>query len=177
MVRRFPLKLTAVSVHEGWRVVPRLLPSPGTDDGCECSHGIAGTLTGAKVESLILDPNQGGSTRMVGGWAFVSLPAGCAFDSTRLSRRRAGSGGSLTGTTLSDPRTDIGSTVIGAALIFAGFDQKASKIACVALATERARRCDGRRGTDGSVAARSRSLSTSRSSPTGLARLGSRCST
>ncbi|GAA5896996.1 hypothetical protein JCM8208_006135 [Rhodotorula glutinis] len=81
----FPLKLTAVSVHEG-------------------CHGIAGTLTGAKVESLILDPNQGGSTRMVGGWAFVSLPAGY-----------------------------IGSTLIGAALIFAGFDQKASKIAAIPL--------------------------------------------
>ncbi|BGP48084.1 hypothetical protein JCM10450v2_003956 [Rhodotorula kratochvilovae] len=81
----FPFKLCAVACHEG-------------------CHGIAGTLTGAKVESLILDPNQGGSTRMVGGWAFVSLPAGY-----------------------------IGSTVIGSALIFAGFDQKASKIAAIPL--------------------------------------------
>ncbi|GJN89337.1 hypothetical protein Rhopal_002317-T1 [Rhodotorula paludigena] len=81
----FPFKLCAVACHEG-------------------CHGIAGTLTGAKVESLILDPNQGGSTRMVGGWAFVSLPAGY-----------------------------IGSTLIGAALIFAGFDQKASKIAAIPL--------------------------------------------
>ncbi|GAA5821523.1 hypothetical protein JCM3770_001064 [Rhodotorula araucariae] len=81
----FPFKLCAVACHEG-------------------CHGVVGTLTGAKVSSLILDPNQGGSTRMVGGWAFLSLPAGY-----------------------------IGSTVIGSALIFAGFDQKAAKIAAIPL--------------------------------------------
>ncbi|GAA5824263.1 hypothetical protein JCM11251_001586 [Rhodosporidiobolus azoricus] len=81
----FPFKLCAVACHEG-------------------CHALFGTLTGAKVESIILDPNQGGSTRMIGGWPFVSLPAGY-----------------------------IGSTLIGSALIFAGFDQKASKIAAIPL--------------------------------------------
>ncbi|GAA5978778.1 hypothetical protein JCM11641_006173 [Rhodosporidiobolus odoratus] len=81
----FPFKLCAVACHEG-------------------CHALVGTLTGAKVESIILDPNQGGSTRMIGGWPFASLPAGY-----------------------------IGSTLIGSALIFAGFDQKASKIAAIPL--------------------------------------------
>ncbi|POY74822.1 hypothetical protein BMF94_2095 [Rhodotorula taiwanensis] len=81
----FPLKLCAVACHEG-------------------CHALLGLLTGAKIYSIILDPNQGGSTRMEGGWAFASLPAGY-----------------------------IGSTLIGAALIFASFDLKASKIAAVPL--------------------------------------------
>ncbi|GAA6021449.1 hypothetical protein JCM10207_004739 [Rhodosporidiobolus poonsookiae] len=81
----FPFKLCAVACHEG-------------------CHALMGTVTGAKVESIILDPNQGGSTRMIGGWPFLSLPAGY-----------------------------IGSTLIGSALIFAGFDQKASKIAAIPL--------------------------------------------
>ncbi|GAA6027230.1 hypothetical protein JCM8097_002506 [Rhodosporidiobolus ruineniae] len=81
----FPFKLCAVACHEG-------------------CHALVGTLTGATVESIILDPNQGGSTRMRGGWPFLSLPAGY-----------------------------IGSTLIGSALIFAGFDQKASKIAAIPL--------------------------------------------
>ncbi|BGP16070.1 hypothetical protein JCM10213v2_004064 [Rhodosporidiobolus nylandii] len=58
----------------------------------------------AKVESIMLDPNQGGSTRMIGGFPFLSLPAGY-----------------------------IGSTLIGSGLIFASFDQKASKIAAIPL--------------------------------------------
>lgn len=54
----FPAKLLTVAFHES-------------------CHAITATLTGGKVESIILDPNQGGSTRMIGGWAFASLPAGC----------------------------------------------------------------------------------------------------
>ncbi|ORY92604.1 peptidase M50B-like-domain-containing protein [Leucosporidium creatinivorum] len=77
----FPFKLLTVAFHES-------------------CHAIAGTLTGAKITSMQLDPNEGGATAMSGGFAFFSLPAGY-----------------------------IGSTFIGSALIFAGFDQKASKIA------------------------------------------------
>ncbi|GAA5905778.1 hypothetical protein JCM5296_005735 [Sporobolomyces johnsonii] len=79
----FPFKLTAVACHEG-------------------CHALVGTLTGAKVKSIMLDPNQGGATAMEGGLPFLSLPAGY-----------------------------IGSSTIGAALIFASFDQKASKIAVI----------------------------------------------
>ncbi|GAA5918143.1 hypothetical protein JCM1841_005272 [Sporobolomyces salmonicolor] len=79
----FPFKLTAVACHEG-------------------CHAPVGTLTGAKVTRIMLDPNQGGATRMEGGWPFRSLPRGY-----------------------------IGSSTIGAALIFASFDQKASKIAVI----------------------------------------------
>ncbi|GAA5963290.1 hypothetical protein JCM8115_000964 [Rhodotorula mucilaginosa] len=81
----FPFKLCAVACHEG-------------------CHALVGMLTGAKIYSIILDPNQGGSTRMEGGWAFASLPAGY-----------------------------IGSTLIGASLIFASFSLKASKIAAIPL--------------------------------------------
>ncbi|GAA5907811.1 M50 family metallopeptidase [Sporobolomyces salmoneus] len=79
----FPLKLCAVAYHE-------------------MMHALVGTLTGGKVRSVILDPNQGGATTTEGGWPFLSLPAGY-----------------------------IGSTTIGSLLIFASFDQKASKIAAV----------------------------------------------
>ncbi|GAA6022857.1 hypothetical protein JCM8202_003743 [Rhodotorula sphaerocarpa] len=81
----FPFKLCAVACHEG-------------------CHALLGLATGAKVYSIVLDPNQGGSTRMEGGWAFLSLPAGY-----------------------------IGSTLIGAGLIFASFDLKASRIAAIPL--------------------------------------------
>ncbi|GAA5890269.1 hypothetical protein JCM16303_002882 [Sporobolomyces ruberrimus] len=79
----FPLKLCAVAYHE-------------------MCHAVMGTLTGGKVTSVILDPNQGGATTTQGGWPFVSLPAGY-----------------------------IGSTTIGSLLIFASFDQKASQIAAI----------------------------------------------
>ncbi|GAA5944921.1 M50 family metallopeptidase [Sporobolomyces koalae] len=79
----FPLKLCAVAYHE-------------------MCHALVGTLTGGRVRSVILDPNQGGATTTEGGWPFLSLPAGY-----------------------------IGSTTIGAALIFASFDLKASKIAAI----------------------------------------------
>ncbi|GAA6015050.1 hypothetical protein JCM11491_001641 [Sporobolomyces phaffii] len=79
----FPLKLCAVAYHE-------------------MCHAVMGALTGGKVKSVILDPNQGGATTTEGGWPFLSLPAGY-----------------------------IGSTTIGSALIFASFDQRASKIAAI----------------------------------------------
>ncbi|KAM0748803.1 hypothetical protein T439DRAFT_357962 [Meredithblackwellia eburnea MCA 4105] len=72
--------------------------------GWNLNHAIVGTLTGAKVESIMLDANQGGATRMRGGWAFFSLPAGY-----------------------------IGSSTMGAALIFCGFDTYAAKIACIPI--------------------------------------------
>ncbi|GAA6059252.1 hypothetical protein JCM10212_006645, partial [Sporobolomyces blumeae] len=81
----FPLKLVAVALHE-------------------CCHAIVGTITGGKITSVVLDPNQGGATTMAGGVPFFSLPAGY-----------------------------IGSTTIGSLLIFASFDLKASKIASIPL--------------------------------------------
>lgn len=35
-----------------------------------------GICTGAKIESIHLDPNEGGATRMRGGIPFLTLPAG-----------------------------------------------------------------------------------------------------
>ncbi|GMK56655.1 hypothetical protein CspeluHIS016_0304950 [Cutaneotrichosporon spelunceum] len=61
-------------------------------------------LTCAKIESIQLDPNEGGCTRMRGGVHFITLPAGY-----------------------------LGSSAIGAALIACGFDINASKVACLVL--------------------------------------------
>ena len=58
---------------------------------------------------------------MEGGWEFATLPAGCAFGRSRDVTKF---------TKLIRPAcTDIGSTFIGAALVFASFSLKASKIA------------------------------------------------
>ncbi|KAG8891408.1 hypothetical protein FRB99_003618 [Tulasnella sp. 403] len=69
------------------------------------SHALAGVLTGAKIKSIELDPDEGGATRMSGGIAAITLPAGY-----------------------------LGSSFIGACLIACGFDTTASKIACIVLA-------------------------------------------
>lgn len=39
-------------------------------------HAIAGVLTCAKIESIQLDPDEGGATRMRGGIPLITLPAG-----------------------------------------------------------------------------------------------------
>ncbi|ORY23422.1 peptidase M50B-like-domain-containing protein [Naematelia encephala] len=71
----------------------------------ELCHALAGVLTCAHVESITLDPEQGGSTRMRGGIPAITLPAGY-----------------------------LGSSLIGAGLIACGFDTDASKVATLVLA-------------------------------------------
>jgi len=81
----YPFKLLVVGMHES-------------------CHGLTGMLTGARVESITLDPNEGGMTRMRGGIPAITLPAGY-----------------------------VGSSFIGASLVAAGFDTDASKVACLIL--------------------------------------------
>ncbi|KAI5364249.1 hypothetical protein Slin15195_G099070 [Septoria linicola] len=70
----------------------------------EFGHAFAAKLTGGKVESISLDPNEGGVTHMRGGKQAITLPAGY-----------------------------LGSSIIGALLIFCGFNIVASKIASFVL--------------------------------------------
>ncbi|KAI3322646.1 peptidase M50B-like-domain-containing protein [Xylariaceae sp. AK1471] len=70
----------------------------------EFGHAITAILTGGRVESISLDPHEGGVTRMVGGKSAITLPAGY-----------------------------LGSSLIGAILIFTGFNIVASKIVSIAL--------------------------------------------
>ncbi|KAE8213643.1 hypothetical protein CF319_g1324 [Tilletia indica] len=79
----YPFKLLTVGFHE-------------------FGHAFAGVLTCARIESISLDPHEGGATRMRGGNPYITLPAGY-----------------------------LGSSLIGAALIACGFDEKASKIASI----------------------------------------------
>jgi hypothetical protein len=92
----FPLKLTAVACHEGWYATPSflfslppLLTAPSTPTLTRSlpsrSHAIMGVLTGGRIESIVLDPNQGGATTTIRGWAFLSLPAGCTSPSSLLT--------------------------------------------------------------------------------------------
>lgn len=71
----------------------------------EFSHAITSLLTGGKVESISLDPREGGVTKMRGGISAITLPAGY-----------------------------LGSSLIGALLIFCGFNIVASKVASFVLA-------------------------------------------
>lgn len=71
----------------------------------EFSHAIACVLTGGKVEKISLDPREGGVTHMRGGKGALTLPAGY-----------------------------LGSSLVGALLIFCGFNIVASKIASLVLA-------------------------------------------
>lgn len=66
----------------------------------EFGHAFACKLTGGKVESISLDPREGGVTHMRGGKGALTLPAGY-----------------------------LGSSLIGALLMFCGFDIVASKVA------------------------------------------------
>lgn len=70
----------------------------------EFGHALAAVLTGGKVKSISLDPNEGGVTHMLGGKAGITLPAGY-----------------------------LGSSLIGALLTFCGFDVVASKVASIVL--------------------------------------------
>lgn len=70
----------------------------------EFGHAIAAKLTGGKVESISLDPHEGGVTHMRGGRQAITLPAGY-----------------------------LGSSIIGALLVFCGFDIVASKVASIVL--------------------------------------------
>ncbi|KAF8061708.1 peptidase M50B-like-domain-containing protein [Lyophyllum atratum] len=82
----YPFKLLTVGFHE-------------------MSHAIMGVLTCARIHSIELDPDEGGSTRMSGGVQWLTLPAGY-----------------------------LGSSLIGACLIACGFNTNASKIASIVLA-------------------------------------------
>ncbi|KAF4574669.1 hypothetical protein EYR36_006019 [Pleurotus pulmonarius] len=82
----YPFKLLTVGFHE-------------------MSHAFAGVLTCATIHSIELDPDEGGATRMSGGIAWVTLPAGY-----------------------------LGSSFIGACLIACGFNTNASKVASIVLA-------------------------------------------
>ncbi|CAG8432894.1 4723_t:CDS:2 [Diversispora eburnea] len=81
----YPFKLLTVSFHE-------------------LSHAAAGKCTGAKIEGIEVDPDEGGVTRMRGGIQCCTLPAGY-----------------------------LGSSMIGALLIFCGFQVNASKYASIVL--------------------------------------------
>ncbi|CAG8439447.1 6791_t:CDS:2 [Acaulospora morrowiae] len=81
----YPLKLLTVALHE-------------------FSHAAVGCCTGAKIEGIEVDPNEGGVTRMQGGIQCCTLPAGY-----------------------------LGSSLIGAILIFCGFQVNASKYASIVL--------------------------------------------
>ncbi|KAH8598951.1 peptidase M50B-like-domain-containing protein [Bisporella sp. PMI_857] len=70
----------------------------------EFGHALAACLTGGRVKSISLDPREGGVTHMQGGISAVTLPAGY-----------------------------LGSSLIGALLIFCGFNIVASKIASIVL--------------------------------------------
>ncbi|RQM06176.1 hypothetical protein DH86_00003298 [Scytalidium sp. 3C] len=70
----------------------------------EFGHAIMAVFTGGRVKSISLDPHEGGVTHMQGGIAALTLPAGY-----------------------------LGSSLIGALLIFCGFDIVASKIASIVL--------------------------------------------
>ncbi|KAJ2161924.1 hypothetical protein GGF46_001115 [Coemansia sp. RSA 552] len=70
----------------------------------EFSHAAAGLCTGARIKSITIDPDEGGLTRMTGGkWCCV-MPAGY-----------------------------LGSSLLGALMVFAGFDVLASKIVSVII--------------------------------------------
>ncbi|ORX68970.1 hypothetical protein DL89DRAFT_247062 [Linderina pennispora] len=68
----------------------------------EFSHAAAGLCTGAKIKSITIDPDEGGLTRMVGGKWFCTMPAGY-----------------------------LGSSFLGALMVFAGFNVLASKVVSV----------------------------------------------
>lgn len=70
----------------------------------EFGHAITACCTGGRIESITLDPREGGATLMRGGISAITLPAGY-----------------------------LGSSLIGALLIFCGFDIVASKIASIVL--------------------------------------------
>lgn len=81
----YPFKLLTVGFHE-------------------FGHAAMGVLTCAKVESIHLDPNEGGVTKMRGGIPALTLPAGY-----------------------------LGSSLIGAAMIATSFDVRAAKVMTIVI--------------------------------------------
>jgi len=79
----YPFKLITVALHE-------------------FGHAAVGCCTGAKIEGIKVDPEEGGATTMRGGNPYCTLPAGY-----------------------------LGSSFFGAIMVFAGFDTLASKIVSV----------------------------------------------
>ncbi|KAI9243904.1 peptidase M50B-like-domain-containing protein [Phascolomyces articulosus] len=72
----------------------------------EFCHAFVGCLTCARIESIEIDPDEGGATQMIGGNAMCTLPAGY-----------------------------LGSSLIGAILVMCGFNIFASKVASIFLGT------------------------------------------
>ncbi|KAJ3117549.1 hypothetical protein HDU96_006310 [Phlyctochytrium bullatum] len=70
----------------------------------EFGHASVGFCTGARVQSISVDPDEGGLTKMLGGNMYLSLPAGY-----------------------------LGSAFWGAIMIFAGFNLLASKVLAVVI--------------------------------------------
>ncbi len=70
----------------------------------EFGHASTACCTGGRVESISLDPHEGGVTHMRGGISAITLPAGY-----------------------------LGSSFIGALLTFCGFNTVASKVASIVL--------------------------------------------
>ncbi|KAK0651694.1 peptidase M50B-like-domain-containing protein [Cercophora newfieldiana] len=70
----------------------------------EFGHAITCVLTGGHVKSISLDPREGGVTHMQGGKSGITLPSGY-----------------------------LGSSLIGALLIFCGFNIVASKVASIVV--------------------------------------------
>ncbi|GAA6003974.1 hypothetical protein JCM10207_006493 [Rhodosporidiobolus poonsookiae] len=70
----------------------------------EFGHAATGCCTGAKIKSITLDPREGGCTMMAGGVSAITLPAGY-----------------------------LGSSLIGAVLVFCGFDIVASKVVSIVV--------------------------------------------
>lgn len=70
----------------------------------EFGHASTACCTGGRVESISLDPREGGVTHMRGGLSAITLPAGY-----------------------------LGSSLIGGLLIFCGFNIVASKVASIVL--------------------------------------------
>ncbi|KAI9632454.1 peptidase M50B-like-domain-containing protein [Dioszegia hungarica] len=92
----YPFKLLTVGLHE-------------------MCHALAGVITCAHIESITLEPNEGGTTRMRGG-----IPSVRSFENQ------------LTQITL--PAGYLGSGLIGAIFIACGFDTNASKVSALVLA-------------------------------------------
>ncbi|KAK3373606.1 peptidase M50B-like-domain-containing protein [Lasiosphaeria ovina] len=70
----------------------------------EFGHALACVLTGGRVKSIELDPHEGGVTHMLGGKSAITLPSGY-----------------------------LGSSLIGALLMFCGFNIVASKVASIVV--------------------------------------------
>lgn len=97
----WPFKVSSFSAScLGWRLHGKMLVIAFHEFG----HATMACCTGGRVESISLDPHEGGVTHMRGGKQFLTLPAGY-----------------------------LGSSLIGALLTFCGFNIVASKVASIVL--------------------------------------------